>query len=67
MKLQPTRHLFHAGRLRPKLRHVCTQGNHVGRLIETEAFEAAGGMWATLGNCSHCGSTIDRSQIRVAS
>ena len=56
---------FVAGRLRPQRqpRPCCAQW-HVGPLIDTDTFLAAGGLWTDMGNCKACGSTIHKSQVR---
>ncbi len=63
-----SRVLIAAGRVPPKRKAArrCSQGNHWGRLINTERYADAGGMWTGMGECSVCGSTISRSQLRGA-
>lgn len=41
----------------------CRVGSHVGRMLDTERMDAAGGVWATLATCSACHSTIDRREF----
>lgn len=59
---QRKRRLFIAGKLVHQS-HPCSQGFHVGPMVDTARFEEAGGMWKNLGTCARCGSTISRRQL----
>ena len=47
----------------PSIASLCGPLAHIGPLENTDRFTAAGEMWAGMGNCSCCGSTINESQI----
>jgi hypothetical protein len=43
----------------------CTATSHRGPLLDTAAYDAAGGMWAGMGTCAACGSTVHRDSLRA--
>jgi hypothetical protein len=64
---KPKRRLWHAGkRMKHREPRPCSAGNHVGPLVGTALYDAAGGWWAGIGNCRACGSTVHKSQIKGA-
>lgn len=56
---------FVAGRLRPQRQpRPCHGSWHIGPLIDTEKFDAEGGVWGGSGVCAACGFMIHKSQLR---
>lgn len=67
INLRPQRRTFHVGRIAPKPK-PCNDGfgPHEGPLLDCEIFTRAGGMWANMGICAACLSTIHRSHLKGA-
>lgn len=41
----------------------CVVGAHIGRMLDVERFDAAGGPWATQATCSNCRATVERTEF----
>ena len=59
--------LFYVGHIKPTKRRQprpCHDGSHVGPLVNTAVYNRFGGVWAGMGECAACRSTVHKSQIR---